>query len=172
MTELYAQNGVTSEFVETSQNAAGIKTPILTVSPDRSLWLRFLNHVAKGSTVGLPCYFKLRDSNGDPLPPNTKVAFYVKLAGHSDAYKVSEKIKNISFWNQNDITTQQDVDNIDGSKIKLQHPEMAEATGNADHVDIRDVDDFLVEIESDAVIDWSQSRFEFDSNGVEGPHDL
>ena len=169
MADIYISNGSASEVVVKHTNAAGIEraTPILEIDPDRGTFLRLLNRVARGDEVGIPVYMKLRDSNGDPLPTNTLVKFELERAGGDDQHKVSEEVKQISFWNSNDITTQRDVDNIDNAKVTLEYPEAASENGAAPFHDIRDVDSFYVSIESAAEIDWNESEFYFDTAAIE-----
>ena len=168
MADIYISNGDSSDVVVEHTNAAGIDraTPILELDPDRGTFLRLLNRVNRGDEVGIPVYMKLRDSNGDPLPTNTLLKFELERAGGDDAHKVSEEVKQISFWNSNDITTQRDVDNIDASKIVLEFPEASSNSGAAPYHDVRDVDSFYVSVESAAEIDWSQSEFYMDTSAV------
>ncbi|WP_256402425.1 hypothetical protein [Halorubrum salinum] len=168
MADIYISNGDSADAVEPKTNAAGIDraTPILELDPDRGTFLRLLNQIKRGSEIGIPVYMKLRDANGDPLPTNTLIKFELGRAGSDDEHKVSEEVKQISFWNQNDLTTQRDVDNIDNAKIELQFPEASSETGPAPFHDVRDVDSFYVSAESAAEIDWSQSEFYFDTNAV------
>jgi len=169
MADIYISNGDSADVVEPKTNAAGIDraTPILEIDPDRGTFLRLLNRVARGDEIGIPVYMKLRDSNGDPLPTNTLVKFELERAGGDDEHKVSEEVKQISFWNANDLTTQRDVDNIDNAKVTLEYPEAASKNGAAPFHDVRDVDSFYVSIESAAEIDWSQSEFYFDTAAIE-----
>lgn len=168
MVDLFVVEGSSSDYVTQKTNAAGmdIPTPILEVSPDRGLFLRFLNNVPKGDNSGLPIYADLRDSNGDPLPSNTVLVLQATVAGSDDRFIISEKRGNISFYNSNDITTQQDVDNVDGSKIKLQAPDAASASGEVPKHDIRDIDSLYVSVISAAQIDWANSSLYFDSEAV------
>lgn len=168
MVDIYAATGSTSDYVTTATNATGTDrpTPIMQVSPERGTFLRFLNKVARGEEIGMPVYFKLKDSNGNPLPNNTELTFEAKQAGHNDEVTVSVKLKNISFWQNNSITTQRNKDNIDNAKVELQYPESAEKSGARPHLDIRDIDDLYVSAVSSAAVDWSQSEFYFDSQAV------
>ncbi|WP_435074930.1 hypothetical protein [Halorubrum sp. HHNYT27] len=168
MVDVYLSNGDSAEEVVEHTNASGIEraTPILEIDPDRGTFIRLLNQVDRGSETGIPIYMKLRDSNGDPLPTNTRVKFELRRAGDDDTHKVSEQIEQISFWNQNSLTVQRDVDNIDNAKVVLEYPEAASNTGAAPFHDVRDIDAFYVSIESAAVIDWSQSEFYIDNAAV------
>lgn len=169
MVDLFIVEGDAAEFVEPMTNAAGvdIPTPIAKVSPSRGLFLRFMNRVSKGDESGLPLFMDLRDANGDPLPNNTVIVLQATVAGSDDRFIISEKLGNISFYNSNDITTQQDTDNIDGSKIELQAPDAARQSGSVPYHDIRDIDALYVSAISAAEIDWSNSRLFFDSDAVE-----
>lgn len=168
MADIYASEGSTSEEVEVHENAPGIAraTPILEVSPERGTFVRFLNGVERGSEVGIPIYMKLRDANGDPLPTNTRLKFELERAGGDDSHKISEQVEQIAFWNQNDLTTQRDVDNIDSAKVVLEYPEAASQSGAAPFHDVRDIDSLYVSAESAAAIDWSQSEFYVDNAAV------
>jgi|AntRauTorcE11897_2_1112592.scaffolds.fasta_scaffold01126_14 hypothetical protein len=169
MADIFISNGSASDVVVQHTNAAGIDraTPILEIDPDRGTLLRLLNRVNRGDEIGIPVYMKLFDSNGDPLPTNTLVKFEIERAGDDDHQKVSEEVKQISFWNSNDITTQRDVDNIDNAKVTLEFPEAASQSGPVKYHDVRDVDSFYVSIESAAEVDWSQSEFYFDTAAIE-----
>jgi len=169
MVDLFIVEGDTSEYVEAMTNAAGVDevyTPILKVSPSRGLFLRFLNRVNKGDNAGLPIYADLRDSNGDPLPTNANMVIQATVAGSDDRFIISEEKGNISFYNSNDITTQQDVDNVDGAKIPLKPPDASAREGRVDYHDIRDIDALYLAVKSAAEIDWSNSRLFFDSEAV------
>jgi hypothetical protein len=70
---------------------------------------------------------------------------------------VSVEEDNISTYINKTVAEQQNVDNIDAVKHELQ--------GKA--VNIRDVDDLAVEINSSAQIDWSNSSLYVERSGVE-----
>jgi hypothetical protein len=167
MVDLYAANGSTVDQVETEQNNPGVMDPILKVNPDRGTFLRFLNHVSKGTASGLPLYFKLRDSNGDLLPQNTDIQLKAQVAGMNGWMNVSELVQSINYWNTNDLTTQRDKDNVDNVKVNLTHPEASGKAGARESVDVRDIDTLAVAIDSAAQVDWSQSEYYFESNAVE-----
>lgn len=169
MADIYLSEGSSSDLVVEHTNAAGIDraTPILEIDPDRGTFVRLLNRVDRGEEIGIPVYMKLRDANGDPLPTNTLLKFEIQRAGGEDTHKISAEVKQISFWNQNDIQTQRNVDNVDAAKIVLEYPEAAEQTGAAPFHDVRDIDSAFVSIESAAEIDWTQSEFYIDTSAVE-----
>src|SRR6056297_2509602 len=111
---IFADEGATGTNVEARDGVADQPTAVLTFSPDRGTAARLLNAVAAGSSSGLPLYLKPRDSNGDPLPIGTTTIYLaVRRAGQSSFHRISEEINNIGHYVRNDITTQQDADNID-----------------------------------------------------------
>ncbi len=167
MTELYAAQGSSVDEVETVQNTPGVMTPALKIVPDRGTFIRLLNHVSKGTASGLPLYFKLRDSDGNLLPQSTDLELQVQVSGMNGWLNVSERVKNINYWNTNDLSTQRDKDNVDNVKVNLTHPEATGKTGVRDEVDIRDIDVGAVAIQSPVAVDWSQSDFYVESNAVE-----
>lgn len=169
MVDVYLSNGSASDAVVEHTNAAGIDraTPILEVDADRGTFVRLLNRVDRGDEIGIPFYMKLRDSNGDPLPTNTRMKVELQRAGNDDTHKISEQIEQIAFWNQNSLTVQRDVDNIDNAKVVLEYPEASSNEGAAPFHDVRDIDALYVSIESAAQIDWSQSEFYVDNAAVQ-----
>lgn len=171
MTEIYADSGQTADGVTTSTNDTGHMTPILTFSPDQGTWVRILNDVAQGVRSGLPLFLDLKDGAGNDLPNNTRLVFRVKRAGMTRAVEVSRELKSIAFWNMKTLNEQQDKDQIDNAKIQLAYPE-ASGQQNADrsHVDVRDIDEFQVCIESTTAVDMSQSAAYLGSDAVEGPY--
>ena len=167
---LFLDEGATGNNVEAQDGEAGHETAVLSFSPDRGLAIRLLNAVAAGSSSGLPLYGKFRDSNGDPLPVGTTTVYLaVKRAGQSSFHRISEEITNIGHYVRNDITTQQDTDNIDQSKVDLQYPEASGNSGTPSSVTIRDIDDVAVIVESDVAFAQAQSVIEVDTNAIEGP---
>lgn len=152
MTSLYHGSDVVSQ----EQNTPGVKTPILTVEPEDGTKIEFLNRVSVGSAAGLPIYAKLRDSNGDPLPVGTSMVLTARKAGEDDYSNVSEVVGDIRAYNNQDISDQQNSENVDSVKVEL----------NGELVSIRDIDDFRVELDSSVQIDWDQSEFYFDRRAV------
>lgn len=171
MTEIYADAGVTADGVTTQANDTGHMTPILTLEPDQGTWIRILNSVSQGVKAGLPLFLDLKDTNGDDLPSNTRLVFRVKRAGMTRAVEVSKELKSIAFWNMKDINTQQDKDQIDNTKLELAYPEASGQQNAArSHVDVRDIDEFQVCIESTTQVDMSKSAVYLGSEAVEGPY--
>ena len=167
MVDLFASGGETSDLVSTHENVAGVMTKVLSVKPDRGTFLRILNRVAKGDMQGLPLYMTLLDAGGVALPTNTKVEIRAKLAGMDQAVKISERKSNISFYNTNSLTVQRNEDNVDGAKIVLTSPEVGGNGAPRQSVDIRDIDEFQICIQSASVIDWAtHSELFVESNAV------
>lgn len=165
--DLYAVNGETPDQVEIQENTPGHMTPIVTVQPERGHWLRFLNSVAKGEEAGLPLYQKLFDQNGDPMPATTKLVIKARGSQMTEAVKVSELLRTISYYNQHSIKEQRNEESVDGAKIELEWPENSSKTGTRPHIDITDLEELQVCIESPQVIDTSLLELYFDSNAIE-----
>jgi hypothetical protein len=166
--DLFAVEGSTSDDLETYVNypASPGHDSIIEISPDRGLFLRFLNQLQKaGGAVGMPVYLKLRDTNGDHIPANTSAYFALQVQGMEEPTKVSEKRGNLSFYLSNDITTQRDTDNIDGSLFVLTAPE-TDGSDPIPKLDVRDIDRLFFKIDSSAEVDWSQSEFYIDTAAV------
>lgn len=166
--DLFAQNGTTGDFVSTFQNVTGAPghTPIFEVNPDRGLFIRLANQVASGQEIGVPVYFKLRDTNSNALPASTSAYFTMQVAGQEQAQKVSAKRATIQHWNSNTISEQRDDDNIDAAKFVLQRPETSPTSEPVNALEVRDVDALRLEIDSSAQIDWSNSELYVDSNAT------
>jgi hypothetical protein len=146
-----------SDIVTQETNTTGELTPILTVDPTDGTLIRLFNMVAQGAAAGLPIYASLQDSNGNDLPVDTTMVLSAKQPGDSRRQTVSVEEDNISTYLNKTVAEQQNVDNIDAVKHELQ--------GKA--VNIRDVDDLAVEINSSAQIDWSNSSLYVERSGVE-----
>jgi len=171
MAEIYADTGTTAEGVETMANDPGHLTPILTYSPEQGTWTRILGDVLRGVMPGLPLFLDLVDGNGDDLPNNTRLVLRVKYAGKSRAFEVSEEIQSIAFWNMNSLTEQQNEEQYDGSKVELAFPEASgKANEDREYVDVRDIDEFQVCIESTVAVDPAAMRVYLESAAVEGPN--
>lgn len=162
--DLFAVEGSTSDYVTTYDNypTSPGADEIVEISPDRGLFVRILNAVAKANQPGVPVYMKLRDSSGNPLPANTSAFFSIEVQGMEEPSKVSEKRGNLSFYISNDITTQRDIDNVNGSLFVLTRPE-TEGGQRVEKIDVRDIDSLYFKIDSAAAIDWDQSEFYIDT---------
>ncbi|WP_225334909.1 hypothetical protein [Halomicrobium urmianum] len=169
--DIYAANGKSADNVETFTNAPASPepTPVLGIDPTRGQFLRFINSVEKGEqSQGIPFYAKFRDANGDPLPINSKIYVALSLSGSNDKLTVSEEVSNISDWQTLSLKEQRNRDNIDAVKVVLQAPESAPNGGEAiPHLDVRDIDQAYLMMDSDAEIDWTNSEFYIESSAVE-----
>lgn len=168
MADLYAVEGATSEYVDVHTNHPNSpgSDAIVEISPDRGLFLRLFNRIAKASRPGIPVYMKLRDSNGDHVPANTVAYWALQIQGMEEPTKVSGKKGNLSFYLSNDLTTQRDADNVDGSLFTLQEPE-TEGGNTVRHIDVRDIDTVYFKVDAAAEIDWNNSEFYVDTEAVE-----
>jgi len=167
---IFADEGATGNNVEAQDGEADHETAVVTFSPDRGTAARLLNAVSAGSSSGLPLYLKPRDSNGDPLPVGTTTVYLaVKRAGQSSFHRISEEINNIGHYVRNDITTQQDADNIDQSKVDLQYPEASGNSGTPSSVKIRDIDEFAIMVDSAVAWSAADSVAQIDTDATEGP---
>lgn len=167
---IFLDEGATGNNVEARDGVADHETAVVTFSPDRGTAARILNAVAAGSSSGLPLFLKPRDSNGDPLPVgSTTIYLAVKRAGQSSFHRISDEITNIGHYVRNDITTQQDADNIDQSKVDLQYPEASNESGTPSSVKIRDIDEFAIMVDSIAAWSSAESVAQVDTDALEGP---
>jgi len=167
---IFLDQGATGTNVEARDGVADHETAVVTFSPGRGTAVRLLNAVSTGSSSGLPLYLKPRDSNGDPLPVGaTTVYLAVKRAGQSSFHRISEEITNIGHYVRNDITTQQDADNVDQSKVDLQYPEASNETGTPSSVKIRDIDEFAIMVDSTVAWSSADSIAQIDTDALEGP---
>jgi hypothetical protein len=160
---LFARQGTTSDIVTTQQNAADVFTPIITVDPTDGTLIELMNRVATGAEQGIPFYARFKDSNDDVLPGDTSFRFVLELAGERQPLVVSEEISNIQPYNQNALTEQQNSEIIDSVKVELEAPG---SDRNVRSVEVRDVDEFRVELLSSAVVDHSNSEFLFAKQAV------
>lgn len=154
---LYAALGSTSDYVTTSQNVTGELTPVVTVSPEDGVGLVFRNMVAMGDKRGLPLYAKLKDGSDNPLPIDTEVALGYEAPTDKSLRVVSTEFSNISTYLKKTISEQQNEDNIDSVKHDLDGSE----------VQVRDIDEFYVLVNSGTQIDHAHSEFYFEDSAVD-----
>ncbi|WBE14030.1 major capsid protein PB7 [Saline Natrinema sp. J7-1 virus 1] len=145
-----------SDIVELQENTPGDLTPIMTIVPEEGTMIQIQNRVPQGSAVGLPIYADPRDANGDPLPVDTSLVLTAKQPGDPRRTPVSLEVDNISTFLNKTISEQQSTDHVDATKIELR--------GRA--VNVRDIDELAVEINSSRSIDWSNSKLYFERAGV------
>ncbi|QSG06465.1 hypothetical protein [Halapricum desulfuricans] len=161
-------NGAASDLVTTKTNVVNQMTPILQISPDRGNAIRILNTVARGQSIGVPVYMKLKDANGDDLPVDTSLQWEFSPSNSDQRYKISRRLSNIAQYNNNTIAQQTDVDRIDTFKQVLTEPEFR-GSSPVDFFQWTDIEDVYVSIKSSAQIDHSESKFEVEPSAVEGP---
>jgi len=130
-------------------NMTGVSTTILEIDPDSGTLIKLLNNFPTGDSAGLPLFFKLNDSNDDPLPTDTSLVLTVLRPTDDEPVAVAQAESNIAAWNQLSISEQRNSDNIDSVKIEL----------NGDAINVRDKDFLRVQIDASAQIDWSNSEF-------------
>ena len=145
-----------SEVVETVENTPGEMTPIMLVVPENGTGLQFRNQVPQGSATGIPIYAELYDEHGDPLPVDTSMVLTAKQPGDAKRSPVSNAEDNISTYTNKSISDQQDTLHVDSVKHELK--------GSA--VNVRDVDEFAVEIDTDVPIDWEKSSLYFERQAI------
>jgi hypothetical protein len=155
--DLFASEGTSSDEVTTETNTTGVLDPILRVEPTRGQFIKLRNRGPRGKRTGIPIYMDLRDSNDDQLPADTEVAIAYLPSGADQFEIVSDKFANITTYRLKTLTEQQNEDNVDSVKHEL--------TGAS--VNVRDVDDLLVVIDSSTQIDHSNSTIQFEPSNVE-----
>lgn len=155
------------EYATEETNVTGQMTPVLTISPDDGLMLIFRGMVAAGSDRGLPIYADLRDSNGDPLPEDTRIALRYYENGMDQAAVVSHPWDHIRPYRSLTINDQQNEDEyLDQTKHVLKNTDSALSDGVMPQVQVPHVAELQVALDSTAQIDWSQSAVYFDRNAV------
>jgi hypothetical protein len=146
-----------SSIATEKTNTTGETTPILEVDPTDGTLIRLLNMVSTGNSKGLPIFAKLKDSNDNDLPTDTKLILRVQRPTDDEPVTVSVAEDNIAPWNNLTTAEQRNEENIDAVKVVLK--------GRA--VNIRDADLLTVELNSSTQIDWSNSELYFAREGVE-----
>lgn len=161
---LFAAEGQTSDHVTTEVNQTGQFDPVLAISPeDDGVGLILANMVDKGDqTEGFPVYIDARDANGDQIPTNSRLAFAYEAPTDNTWTIVSEPFGNVKTYNTKTIGEQQDRENIDQVKHKLDSPKRENA-----RLEIRDVDTAYLLLESSVQIDHAESEFYIDQDAVE-----
>lgn len=139
-------------------NTTGVMSPILEIQPDDGLAFIIDAMVSRGSEAGIPIFGGFYDSNGDPLPQDTRVALQFESPNDDDRQTVTEPYEHIRDYNTLDIKDQQNEEYIDAIKHVLKGSKLV----------VEDVDKLYVSIESSAQIDWSQagSRLTISENAV------
>ncbi|UWG46580.1 VP7/VP16-like Major capsid protein [Halanaeroarchaeum sp. HSR-CO] len=155
------------EYADERTNVTGQMTPILGVSPDEGLALIIRGMVAAGSDRGIPIFADLQDSNGDPLPEDTEIALRYDAPGLDQPQVVSFIWDHIRPYRSLSINEQMDEDKyLDQTKHVLKNTDQALRKGEVPQVNVRDIDELQVAINSSVQIDWSNSKLYFDRNAV------
>jgi len=155
-----------TSYADERQNVPDVMSPILTFTPEDGLMLVIRGMVSAGSERGFPIYMDLRDSNGDPLPEDTQLAFKYKAPGMDDAQTVTHPLDHIRPWTALSLEQQQDEEYIDRVKTILKNTDVALQRGEVPDLRVRDIDELRVSIESSAQVDWTNSRLYVDRNAV------
>lgn len=139
-------------------NVPDVLSPILEFEPDDGIGLIIRGMVATGEADGFPIYADLRDSNGDPLPVDTSLAFQYERPSDDDRTTVTHVQDNIRVFNSLSINEQQNAEHIDQVKQVLKNTEAAQENGETPTLGVRDIDSLYVSVESSTQIDWSNSK--------------
>jgi hypothetical protein len=146
-----------SDVATEETNIIGTLDSILTIQAEDGTELVFRNFVERGQqTRGIPIYAELYDSNGDPLPQDTRIALEFEQPADDNPTVVSEPLENIRAYNSLDLQDQQNTDYVDRIKHVLKGRELV----------VGDNDEFSVSIECSEEIDWSTSRLQFAEDAV------
>jgi hypothetical protein len=129
-------------------NVPGQMSPILTLEPDDGLMFVIRNVV--NGMEGVPIYAILKDSNGDFLPLDTDMALRYESPQMDQPQVVSFKYQNIRPYRTLSLKDQQDAEYRDRIRHELK----------ASRLQVRDIDDLEVALETGTEIDWSNSRVE------------
>ena len=150
MSETLSNQGTDKVTATEQTNVTGQMTPILGFSPNDGLLLTI-----RGG-IGIPLVMDLRDPNGDQLPLDTKVRVEYD-APHLDTRQVvSETLSNIQAWRTLSVKEQQNEEYRDRTRVGLKDGYKA--------VEVRDIDELALSVESSKVVDWSQSRVYVDKD--------
>ncbi|WP_254763357.1 hypothetical protein [Natrinema marinum] len=153
---LYAALGDVSKYVTTQTNISDQLTPVLTISPKDGVGVLIRNAVSVGDKSGLPIYGKFNDSNGNPLPANTRLALGYKSPTDESIQVVSDPKATIASYIKNSVSDQQDERKVDAVKHQLK--------GNK--LEVRDIDEAYILVDSSAQIDHSQSEIYFEESAL------
>jgi hypothetical protein len=157
-----------TSFATEETNIKGTMSPILRIEPDDGLKLIIRGMVSTGSERGFPFFADLRDSADDPLPEDTQVAFRYRSPEMDldQAQTVTHPLDHIRPWNALTLNEQQDEEFIDRVKVELKNTDSALARGEIPQVQVRDIDEFRISIDSSVEVDWTNTRVYLDRNAV------
>ncbi|OLZ39870.1 hypothetical protein A6E15_02230 [Natrinema saccharevitans] len=154
--QLYAALGDSSKYVETQTNTPDQLTPVLSINPKDGVGVLFRNRVDVGDKAGIPIYGKFVDTNGNPMPASTRVAIGYQAPTDESIQVVSDPKSTIASYIKNSVSDQQDDRKVDAIKHALK--------GNG--LEVRDIDEAYLLVESSAQIDHSQSEIYFEESAL------
>lgn len=148
MSETLSNLGTAKVEATERQNAPGQLTSILDFSPVDGMVLEVRTLFALA--------MKLRDSNGDQLPQDTKVVIRYDAPKFDQPQVVSFPLEHIQIYRTLSIKEQQEEDYRDRTLVELK----------GESLTTRDIDTMEIAIDCDTQIDWSNSRLYIDKNSV------
>jgi hypothetical protein len=148
MSESLSNLGSENYTATEEENITGTLSSILTLTPDDGLMF-VIRNVVDGHT-GVPIYAELRDSNGDDLPLDTDMAVRYQSPQMEQPQVVSFKYQNLRPYRTLSLTQQQDAEFRQQVRHELKAPALQ----------VRDIDDMEIALDSDTTIDWANSRVE------------
>ena len=145
-----------SDEAREEQNATGLMTPILAISPEDGTKLQFSN-VSIGGSRGLPLYTDLNVADGSDIANTTELLIATKEPTE-EAYTVeSEKEDSIHIRNNLSITQQQSEEFNHNITHKL----------DARSLTIYQDEELWIMVKSPDQVDWSQSRLKIGREAVQ-----
>lgn len=105
---LYTALGDTSKYVSTQTNITDQLTFALSISPKDGVGVLIRNAVSVRDKIGLPIYGKFRDSDGNSLPTNIRVALGYQALTDESIQVVSDLKATIASYIKNSVFDQQD----------------------------------------------------------------
>lgn len=139
-------------------NVTGVMSPILGFSPEDGLKLVVQGMVATGDEHGFPVFLDLNQSDGSDMPEDTELAFQYDAPEFDQPRTVTHPIDHIRPWNSLSLNEQQDEEYIDRVKVEFKNTESSLKKGEIPQVNVRDLDDLYISVNSSAQVDWSKSR--------------
>jgi hypothetical protein len=139
-------------------NETGELDQILLFSPEDGVRL-FLRNVMDGGRVGIPLYLRLRDSNDDPIPINSKITWMFKRPGDDTWTVVGRTRDNIQPWVTLTLAEQRNSDNAGSTLLPLKG-------GDGQVLEVTDVQEVALAIEASAAVDWNNSQAYVDTTAT------
>lgn len=148
MSETLSNLGTQKIEATQRQNAQGQLTSILDLSPVDGIVLQL--------ETMFPLAMKLRDAQDEQLPQDTTVAVRYDAPSLDQPKVVSFLLEHIQVYRTLSIKEQQEADYRDRTRVELK----------GESLTVRDIDTMEIAIESDAQIDWTNSRLYIDKDAV------